>query len=92
MNALDDYVIESLMADLVGHDHKPSAFLVYLMIAAIGPASLSYAELAERTGLSKRAVQMALAHLKARQLIEVRKGGVTEAARYVALTPWRRTE
>jgi hypothetical protein len=32
--ALDRYVLDTLMADLVGHDHKPSAFLVYLAITA----------------------------------------------------------
>ena len=32
--AVDGYVIETLMADLVGHDHRPSAFLVYLAILA----------------------------------------------------------
>ena len=31
---IDPYVIDTLMADLVGHDHRPSAFLVYLAILA----------------------------------------------------------
>ena len=29
---IDDYVIDTLMADLVGHDRQPSAFLVYLSL------------------------------------------------------------
>src|ERR1041385_7594092 len=31
---LDRYVIDVLMRDLVGHDHTPSAFLVYLWLWA----------------------------------------------------------
>ena len=29
---LDPYVIDTLMADLIGHDRQPSAFLVYLLL------------------------------------------------------------
>src|SRR4051812_30384231 len=29
---LDDYVVETLMPDLVGHDRHPSAFLLYLAL------------------------------------------------------------
>lgn len=28
--AVDAYILETLMRDLVGHDRKPSAYLVYL--------------------------------------------------------------
>ena len=28
--SLDHYVVDTLMRDLVGHDRRPSAFLVYL--------------------------------------------------------------
>ena len=31
--ALDSYVLDVLMRDLVGHDKKPSAFIVYLYLA-----------------------------------------------------------
>ena len=31
--ALDGYVLDVLMRDLVGHDKKPSAFIVYLYLA-----------------------------------------------------------
>ncbi|MBU4433484.1 MAG: helix-turn-helix domain-containing protein, partial [Alphaproteobacteria bacterium] len=57
---LDRYVLDTLMGDLVGHDHKPSAFLVYLAITAAhadGRAMFSHAQLAERTGLSRRNTQ-----------------------------------
>ena len=90
---IDRYVLDTLMADLVGHDHKPSSFLVYLAIVAAhadGRASFSHAELAERTGQSRRTVQNAVANLKRRGLIEASRQGPTEAATYVPLTPWKR--
>jgi transcription initiation factor IIE alpha subunit len=91
--AIDRYVLDTLMADLVGHDHRPSAFLVYLAIlaaAANGRAALSHAELAERTGLSKRSAQNAIAVLRRRFLIEVVRRGTTETPEYRPLSPWRR--
>ncbi|PIC00354.1 helix-turn-helix domain-containing protein [Caulobacter sp. X] len=90
---LDRYVLDTLMADLVGHDHQPSAFLAYLAIVAAhadGRASFSHAELAERTGQSRRTVQNAVETLKRRGLISVSRQGPTEPATYVPLTPWRR--
>ncbi|HEV2533583.1 helix-turn-helix domain-containing protein [Phenylobacterium sp.] len=92
-HVLDGYVIDSLMRDLVGHDRRPSAFLAYLTIAVAadgGRASLSLAQLAEQTGLSKRGVQIAVRHLAGRGLIRITKDGLTEAPRYEALRPWRR--
>lgn len=90
---IDAYVLDSLMADLVGHDHRPSAFLTFLAIWAAGEggrAALSYTELADRTGLSRRAVQSAVAHLAKRELLEVDRAGPTDIPRYRPLTPWRR--
>jgi DNA-binding MarR family transcriptional regulator len=89
---LDRYVVDTLLPDLVGHDHHPSAFLVYLALAGAaggGSVALSYSQLAERTGLSKRAVQTAVARLQRRALIEVQGRNVTEPLRYRVLTPWR---
>jgi CRP-like cAMP-binding protein len=91
--ALDRYVLDTLMADLVGHDHKPSAFLAYLAITAAhaeGRAVFSHAQLAERTGLSRRTAQSAVEILKRRNLISIDRQGPTEVAIYVPLTPWRR--
>lgn len=91
--AIDRYAIDPLMRDLVGHDRRPSAYLVYLMILARnadGVRAMSHAELAELTGLSRRAVQDAVAHLARRRLIEAVRPGPTEAALYRALSPWRR--
>ena len=90
---VDRYVIETLLPDLVGHDHCPSAILVYLVIlaeAGDGRVALSHAQLAERTGLSRRAVQNAIGLLGRRQLIEISRGGATEISRYRPLSPWRR--
>jgi hypothetical protein len=90
---LDRYVLDTLMADLVGHDRQPSAFLVYLAIVAAhvdGRASFSHAELAERTGQSRRTVQNAVETLKRRGLISMNRQAPTEPATYVPLTPWRR--
>jgi len=91
--AVDRYVLDTLMADLVGHDHRPSAFLIYLAILAAtadGRAILSYAQLAERTGLSKRTAQDAVAALQRRSLIDIVRLAPTEAPEYRPRTPWRR--
>ena len=91
--ALDRYVLDTLMRDLVGHDRRPAAFMVYLSLTAAhaeGRASLSHAQLAERTGLSKRAVQDAVAHLLRRMLIAAARASATDIATYQPLTPWRR--
>jgi CRP-like cAMP-binding protein len=90
---LDHYVVETLMPDLVGHDRRASSFLVYLAVVAAaggGRAALSHADLAQRTGLSRRGVQDAVAHLRRRQLVEVTRRGATETSEYRPLTPWRR--
>ena len=94
---LDDYVIESLMPDLVGHDHHPSAFLLYLALWRLTAAGeretvASLRQLAEETGLSRRAVQDAVSRLAMRQLVEVRRGGITDVPAYRLLRPWVRTK
>ncbi len=94
---LDDYVIESLMPDLVGHDHHPSAFLLYLALWRLTGAGehetvASLRQLAEETGLSRRAVQDAVARLATRQLVEVRRGGITDVPAYCLKRPWARQE
>jgi hypothetical protein len=91
---IDAYVVDTLLPDLVGHDHRASAFLVYLVIAAQASdrrVAYSHAQLAERTGLSRRSVQTAVALLQRRLLIEVTRRGGTETSEYRALAPWRRT-
>ena len=90
---VDAYVVDALMRDLVGHDHRASAFLVYLVLTAAaedGAVRLSHAQLAERTGLSKRGAQEAVIHLGDRKLLRVTRQGATDVPRYEPLTPWRR--
>ncbi len=91
---LDPYVLDTLMRDLVGHDRRSSAFLVYLSLASSAGdgqlSRLSHVQLAERTGLSKRGVQDAVDHLVARKLLRRSKPGATDVAAYEVLAPWRR--
>lgn len=92
---VDAYVLDSLMRDLVGHDRSTSSFLVYLALSAAsteGLPRLSHAQLAQRTGLSKRGVQLAVQHLVGRNLLRATKHGATDVHRYEPLTPWRRRE
>lgn len=90
---IDSYVLDALMRDLVGHDRRTSAYLVYLTILSAGEGRavvLSHQQLADRIGLSKRAVQGALAHLASRGLLSIVRRGLTEPAMTEPLTPWRR--
>src|SRR3569623_1114610 len=90
---LEAYVLDTLMRDLVGHDRRPSAYLVYLALCAehaAGRAALRHAEMAERTGLSNRAVQAALRHLAGRGLNAVAQHRPTKTAVVTPLMPWRR--
>ena len=92
---VDAYVAETLMADLVLHDHQPSAFLVYLQLwyrSTAGPARtrLSHQDLAHATGLSKSAVQAAIRTLTRRKLIRATRESQTAIPHYVVLRPWQR--
>jgi hypothetical protein len=91
---LDLYVVDTLMPDLVGHDHRASAFIVYLFFARQGAHApsrstrVSLAQIAEGTGLSRRAVQDAIALLKRRRLLSVTSESRTAVPEYVARQPW----
>jgi hypothetical protein len=91
---LDEYVVDTLMGDLVGHDRQPSAFLVYLFLwrethGRGRPAvQVALLDIAERTGLAKRTVQTALAWLLKRRLIGVTRGSITAVPDYVVNRPW----
>lgn len=92
--ALDPYVMETLLPDLVGHDRAPSAFLVYLKLwhAAGGPGhkiAVSLSSLAVETGLSKSSVQAALKRLAKRGLVIGHRSGPTAVPQYVIHAPWR---
>jgi hypothetical protein len=94
---LDSYVLDTLMRDLTGHDRQPSAFLVYLSLWRRATrdggwtAVASLRELAEATGLSRRAVQDALGRLHRRKLIAIRRAGITAVPEYTVLRPWLRS-
>jgi hypothetical protein len=95
MTLIDDYMVDVLMRDLVGHDKRPVSFLVYLWLAVEqqrkGTAiQISYQELAESIGVSKSSVQSAVGHLVRRKLVLMSKATVTATPRYKVQTPWKR--
>ena len=95
MPHIDDYILDTLLRDLTGHDHKPAAFLVYLWLTGeqtrrAGPVVISYAELAESTGLSRSATQSSVRWLRQRKLLAVTKENATAVPVYTVLQPWRR--
>ena len=83
------------MRDLIGHDQKPAAYLVYLYLYGQaarnkwGHISTSVRTLADATGLSKSAVHSALTHLRRRQLIATTADHFTATPRHRVLRHWR---
>ena len=95
MLKLDDYVVDVLMRDLVGHDRRPVCFLVYLWLTAEEQSrgravQISYQELAESLGVSKSSAQSGVGWLVRRKLLAVTKQTVTATPKYRVLTPWKR--
>ena len=94
--ALDAYVIDTLMPDLVGHDRAPSAFVVYLHLwrhslgAGEPSVRVSLRDIAENTGLSKRGVQEALSVLSRRRLVAIARQSITDVPVYTVKRPWSR--
>lgn len=94
MTTLDDYIIDVLLRDLVGHDRRPVSFLVYLWLAVEqrrrdGAVRISYQELAESVGVSKSSAQAAVSWLVRRKLLSASKKNATATPRYTVLSPWR---
>ncbi len=90
---VDEYVIDVLMRDLVGHDRRPASFLVYLWLAAEqqrqGEAvAISYQQLAESIGISKSSAQAAAGWLAKRKLLAVSKTSSTATPVYAVKRPW----
>jgi DNA-binding GntR family transcriptional regulator len=91
---VDAYVLDTLMRDLIGHDHASSAFVVYLLLwrqslgAGEPSVRVSLRDIAEATGLSKRGVQQALSILGRRQLVSVTRRTITDVPRYTVHRPW----
>jgi DNA-binding MarR family transcriptional regulator len=97
MIVLDDYVIQVLMRDLVGHDHAPSAFLVYLHLWGESETTqkttgvrASHRMIADATGLSKSAVQKGVRCLVGRKLVRAHRDSATAIPEYRVLRPWKR--
>jgi len=94
--AVDDYVLDVLMRDLVGHDRQPAAYLVYLYLYGQAardkwkPVAKSLRDLADATGLSKSAVQTALENLRRRELINTTSDHATAVPRHRVLRHWRK--
>ena len=93
--SIDDYVLDVLMRDLIGHDQKPGAYLVYLHLYGQAArnkwrsVSASVRTIAGATGLSKSAVHAALQHLRRRQLVVTTADHVTATPRHRVLRHWR---
>ena len=93
---IDPYLIDVLMRDLVEHSRSAAAFLVYLQLyrhtqgAGRESVPMSHAVLADLSGVSKRSVQTAIAHLAERRLIRRRKARPTAVPVYTVLMPWLR--
>jgi hypothetical protein len=95
MISLDDYVVDVLMRDLIGHDRRPVSFLAYLWLAAEqkrrnAPVQISYQDLAEAMGVAKSSVQAGVSWLVRRKLLAASKENATATPRYTVLTPWKR--
>ena len=92
---IDDYVLDVLMRDLIGHDQQPAAYLVYLYLYGQAarkkwkPVVASVRTLADATGLSKSAIQTALATLRRRELIVSTRDHATATSRHRVLRHWR---
>ncbi len=94
---MDTYVLDALMPDLVGHDHRPSAFLVYLFLyrkteGAAHATAASHRMVAEGTGLSKGSVQSAVSLLERRGLVAVKHKSLTATPIYTLRCHWRKAE
>lgn len=92
----DDYIFETLMPDLIGHDRAPSAFIIFLKLwhacggfARRGKA-ISLTTLAVESGLSKSSVQSAVRRLESRGLVSIRRCSPTAIPIYTVNAPWRR--
>jgi len=92
----DEYVIDVLLPDLVGHDRSPAAFLIYVVLwtrlyrSEQRSTSVSLQQLAGLSGLSKSAVQGALRILKRRNLVKITKASATALPQYELVRHWLR--
>ena len=93
---LDAYLLDGLLPDIVGHDRRPSSFIVYLHLYRHASQQTnwsvrsSHQAIADATGLSRSAVQSALGHLQKRQLIASSRAHPTAVPLHRVLRPWTR--
>ena len=93
---IDEYVVDVLLPDLTGHDHAPTAFLVYIVLWTAlyrveqKRVAMSLQNLSEGTGLSKSGVQSAIRLLKRRGLIKVFRAHPTAVPEYELVRHWVR--
>ncbi|HEY3936766.1 MAG TPA: hypothetical protein VGL97_05025 [Bryobacteraceae bacterium] len=93
---IDEYVLDVLLPDLVGHDHSPGAFLVYVVFWTAlyrleqRRIAMSLQQVSDRTGLSKSGVQAAIRLLKHRELIKITKDAPTSIPEYELVRHWLR--
>ena len=91
---VDAYILEVLMRDLTAHDKQPSAFLVYLDLwrrtssVRTRRVTVSHQAMADSTGLSKSAVQMAVRTLRRRRLVQCWSASRTAVPEYTVQRPW----
>jgi hypothetical protein len=95
--SLDAYVVDTLLPDLVGHDRRPAAFLVYLFLLRLAirtrrdEVSVSLQAIATHTGLAKSTVQSALRHLRHRRLLDPAVAATVVRPTRAILRPWTKT-
>ena len=93
---LDSYIIDPLMRDLVGHERKPTAYVIFLYLwvqtggARTRGLTASLQEIADDTSLSKTAVQTGIKLLKRRRLVRSERDSPTSKPTYFVMRPWRR--
>ncbi|MDP9278806.1 MAG: helix-turn-helix domain-containing protein [Gemmatimonadota bacterium] len=93
---VDDYVVDTLLPDLVGDDRQPSAFLVYLFLWRGSHGSgrmktqVSLLDIATGTGLSKRAVQEGIRRLAKRRPLSIQRETITSIPVYTVRRPFVR--
>jgi len=93
---LDPYLLDCLLPDLAGHDRRLASFVIYLFLYRLASQEanwsvrLSHQSIATATGLSRSAVQSALAHLQNRQLIASSRVHATAVPLHRVLRPWLR--
>lgn len=92
---IDCYALTVLMRDLVGHDRRSAAYLVYLYLytctksQAGKSVQASLQTIANQTGLSKASVSNALKWLRYRRLLETQRNGPTDVPSHKVMMPWR---